>query len=147
MYHNGDDALTNSVLAFSGVNERPIFGFEQDDGIVTALDISQMNFPNLDLVSLSTCESALGEYGIDDSIMGLQRGFKIAGANTVLMSLDKVDDEATKILMVEFYKNLMSGKTKLQSLNNAQKYLRQVDNGKYDQLEYWASFIMLDGLD
>lgn len=49
--------------------------------------------------------------------------------------------------MVEFYKNIMSGKTKLQSLNNAQKYLRQVDNGKYDQLEYWASFIMLDGLD
>jgi CHAT domain-containing protein len=63
------------------------------------------------------------------------------------MSLDKVDDEATKILMIEFYKNIMSGKTKLQSLNNAQKYLRQVDNGKYDQLEYWASFIMLDGLD
>ena len=146
VYHNGDDALTNSVLAFSGVNELPISGFEQDDGIVTALDISQMNLPNLDLVSLSACESALGEYGIDDSIMGLQRGFKIAGTNTILMSLDKVDDEATRILMVEFYRNLMSGKTKHQSLKDAQKYLRQINNGKYDKPEYWASFIMLDGL-
>lgn len=146
VYHNGDDALTNSVLAFSGVNERPIFGFEQDDGIVTALDISQMNFPNLDLVSLSACESALGEYGIDDSIMGLQRGFKIAGANTILMSLGKVDDEATKILMIELYRNLMSGETKHQSLKDAQKHLRKVENGKYDKPEYWASFIMLDGL-
>ena len=105
-----------------------------------------MNLPNLDLVSLSACESALGEYGLDDSIMGLQRGFKIAGANTILMSLNKVDDEATRILMVEFYRNLMSGKTKHQSLKDAQKYLRQIDNGKYDKPEYWASFIMLDGL-
>ena len=88
----------------------------------------------------------MGEYGIDDSIMGLQRGFKIAGANTILMSIDKVDDEATKILMVEFYRNLMRGNTKHQSLKDAQKHLRQVENGKYDKPEYWASFIMLDGL-
>ena len=146
VYHNGDDALTNSVLVFSGVNKRSTSSFEQDDGIVTALDISQMILPNLDLVSLSACESALGEYGIDDSIMGLQRGFKIAGANTILMSIDKVDDEATRILMVDFYKNLMDGKSKHQSLKNAQKYLRQVENGKYDKPEYWASFIMLDGI-
>lgn len=146
VYHDGDEALTNSVLAFSGVNKRTLSGFEQDDGIVTALDISQMVFGNLDLVSLSACESALGEYGIDDSIMGLQRGFKIAGANTILMSIDKVDDEATRILMVEFYRNLMSGKSKHQSLKDAQKHLRQVDNGKYDKPEYWASFIMLDGM-
>ncbi len=95
---------------------------------------------------LSACESALGEYGFDDGLLGLQRGLKIAGANTILMSLDKVDDEATKILMVEFYKNLMNGKTKHQSLRDAQKHLRQVENGKYNDPKYWASFIMLDGL-
>ena len=62
------------------------------------------------------------------------------------MSLDKVDDEATKILMIEFYRNLMDGKNKLQSLINAQKHLRSVDNGKYDDPKYWGAFIMLDGL-
>lgn len=146
-YHDGNIALQGSVIVLAGANARQMSPDEFDiDGIVTALDISQMAFCNLDLVTLSACESALGEYGIDDSIMGLQRGFKIAGANTILMSLGKVDDEATKILMIEFYKNLMAGKSKHQSLKDAQHHLRQVENGKYDNPKYWASFIMLDGL-
>lgn len=147
-YHDGDKALTNSLLIFSEANTHFMSSVEsgQDDGIITALNIVQMDFENLDIVTLSACESAMGEYGLDDSIMGLQRGFKIAGANTILMSIDKVDDEATKILMVEFYRNLMSGKTKLQSLKDAQIYLRQVEDGKYDKPEYWASFILLDGI-
>lgn len=148
-YHDGDNALMNSLLVFSGANTHSIVskGSGQDDGIITASDILQMDLGNIELVSLSACESAMGEYGIDDSILGLQRGFKIAGANTILMSIEKVDDEATKILMVEFYRNLMNGKTKYQSLKDAQKHLRQVENGKYDQPEYWASFILLDGID
>ena len=63
------------------------------------------------------------------------------------MSLDKVDDEATSILMTEFYNNLMNGKSKIESLKKAQDYIRTIDNGKYDKPEYWASFILLDGLD
>ena len=147
-YINEDRALSQSYLAFSGANKRlidPLINVD-NDGMVTALDISTMNFKELDLVCLSACESALGTYSDDDGILGLQKGFKKAGANTILMSLDKVDDEATKILMVEFYKNLMCGKSKHQSLKDAQNHLRQVDNGKYDKPEYWASFIMLDGL-
>jgi CHAT domain-containing protein len=62
------------------------------------------------------------------------------------MSLWKVPDEATRILMVEFYKNLVAGKGKQEALIEAQKYLRNVGNGKYDMPHYWASFIMLDGL-
>ena len=142
------DALSLAFLVLANGNsmtERiPIQ--DKNDGIVTALDISKMDFSGLDIVTLSACESALGEFGSDDGVLGLQRGFKIAGANTILMSLDKVDDEATRILMVEFYKKLMNGYSKLRSLRDAQKYLRQVENGKYDNPKYWASFIMLDGL-
>lgn len=147
-YFNEGKALSHTYLAFSGVNKKLIDPLidERNDGIVTAQDISEMVFHALDLVCLSACDSALGTLSDDDGILGLQKGFKKAGANTILMSLDKVDDEATRNLMVEFYKNLMSGKTKHQSLKDAQKYLRQVDNGKYDKPEYWASFIMLDGL-
>ena len=118
---------------------------KNNDGILTSKEISQLILHGLDLVVLSACESALGDvsYG---GVYGLQRGFKKAGANTIVMSLDKVDDEATRILMVEFYRNLMSGKSKCQSLKDAQKHLRKVDNGKYDNPKYWASFIMLDGL-
>lgn len=142
-----DQILSHSFLVMSGGNKMMISGNEiiGDDGILTALDVSHLDFSNLDLVVLSACQTALGKVE-SEGVYGLQRGFKKAGANTILMSLDKVDDEATKILMVEFYKNLMSGKTKHQSLKDAQKHLRQVDNGKYDDPKYWASFIMLDGL-
>lgn len=142
-----DQSLTHSFLVMSGGNLLiKNMQDKYDDGILTALEVSHLDFSNLGLVVLSACQTALGRIE-SEGVYGLQRGFKKAGANTILMSLDKVDDEATKILMVEFYKNLMSGKSKHQSLKDAQKHLRQVDNGKYDKPEYWASFIMLDGLD
>jgi CHAT domain-containing protein len=143
-----DVVLTHSFLVMSGGNKliaRKSVPDKNNDGILTSKEISQLDFHGLDLVVLSACESALGD--IDNGgVYGLQRGFKKAGANTILMSLGKVDDEATRILMVEFYRNLMDGKAKLQSLRNAQKYLRSVENGKYNDPKYWASFIMLDGL-
>ena len=143
-----DITLTHSFLVMSGGNRviaRESISDKNNDGILTSKEISQLNLNGLDLVVLSACESALGDvsYG---GVYGLQRGFKKAGANTIVMSLDKVDDEATRILMVEFYRNLMNGKTKRQSLQEAQQYLRKVDNGKFNDPKYWASFIMLDGL-
>jgi CHAT domain-containing protein len=147
--HYIENALTRSFIVLSNgnsLNNRSITEYAENDGIINALEISKLHFDQLDLVVLSACETAQGEFGYDDSVLGLQYSFKLAGTNTILMSLDKVDDEATKILMVEFYKNLMSGKTKQQSLKDAQKYLRSVENRKYDDPKYWASFIMLDGL-
>lgn len=143
-----DKALSHSYLVLSNGNKlsQRKDVHNKEDGIITAKEISQMNLQNVDLVTLSACETALGEYGEDDSVLGLPKGFKIAGVNTILMTLNKVDDEAARILMVEFYRNLMNGKTKHQSLKDAQKYLRKVDNGKYDDPKCWASFIMLDGL-
>ena len=143
-----DKSLSRSFLVMSGGDMLPSHKEVPDnleDGILTASEISKLDLRGLDLVVLSACQTALGDVD-NEGVYGLQRGFKKAGAKTMLMSLDKVDDEATKILMVEFYKNLMDGKTKHQSLKDAQKYLRQVDNGKYDKPEYWASFIMLDGI-
>lgn len=140
--------LSHSFLVMSGGNlliHRDGLQEGAEDGILTALEISHLDFHDLDLVVLSACQTALGVIG-SDGVYGLQRGFKKAGANTILMSLNKVDDEATRILMVEFYKNLMAGKSKYQSLKDAQHYLRQVENGKYDAPKYWASFILLDAL-
>lgn len=144
-----DKPMTRSGLLFSGCNR--VFRHEQisegeEDGILTAQEISMLDLRGLDLVVLSACQTGLGDVVSGEGVFGLQRGFKKAGANTILMSLDKVDDEATRILMVKFYQNLMNGKTKRQSLQEAQQYLRKFDNGKYDNPKYWASFIMLDGL-
>lgn len=143
-----DKSLSRSFLVMSGGDMLPSHKEIPDnleDGILTASEISKLDLRGLDLVVLSACQTALGDVD-NEGVYGLQRGFKKAGAKTMLMSLDKVDDEATKILMVEFYKNLMSGKSKHQSLKDAQKYLRQFDKGKYAKPEYWGAFIMLDGL-
>jgi CHAT domain-containing protein len=68
------------------------------------------------------------------------------------MSLWKVDDEATKILMTQFYANLMLGKSKRQSLLGAQRYLREYKDittncNPYDSPQFWGAFILLDALD
>lgn len=144
-----NEILTHSFLVFSGANHTLLKDTILDannDGIITALDIANMNFKDTELVVLSSCDSGLGEFVTSIFNSSLGEAFKIAGAKTIVISLDKVDDEATKILMVEFYKNLMNGKTKHQSLKDAQKYLREYDNGKFSDFKYWASFIMIDGL-
>ena len=124
-----DKALTRSGLLFSGANNA-LSGKKIpqgiDDGILTAKEISQMDLRKLDLVVLSACQTGLGEIS-GDGVFGLQRGFKKAGANTLMMSLWKVDDKATKLLMSRFYSNLVAGKSKIESLRDAQKYVREYE--------------------
>lgn len=112
-----------------------------DDGILTAKEISRLDFKGLDLVVLSACQTGLGEV-TGEGVFGLQRGFKKAGAQTIVMSLWKVDDNATKDLMTEFYKNLVQGKSKREAFVLAQDFVRQ----KYQDPQKWAAFIMVDGL-
>lgn len=133
------ESMQQSILAFAGAN----LGNEgtQTDGYVTAADVSKMNLRNCNLAVLSACETALGKMG-DDGVFGLQRGFKNAGVHTLLMSLRQVDDKATTELMTQFYHHLMAGSTPNESLRKAQQHLRK--HG-YDDPQYWASFIILDG--
>lgn len=141
-----DKALMRSGLLFSGANiglkgeELPD---DVEDGVLTALELSNMNLGHVDMVVMSACESGLGET-LGEGVFGLQRGFKLAGANTLLMSLWKVDDTATKMLMTEFYKHYLSGKSKQESLHLAQESLR--NSSEYSDPQYWAAFILLDGL-
>ena len=72
----------------------------------------------------------------------------MAGAECILMSLWKVDDEATCFLMTEFYRNWIGeGKTKHAALEAAKQAVRSKKNKGWDKPEYWAAFILLDGLD
>lgn len=144
-----DKELVRSGLLFAGANHTlegdGVIPDGDDDGILTALEVASLDLIGLDLVVLSACQTAQGDLG-DDGVLGLQRGFKKAGANSILMSLWKVDDEATQIFMTQFYKNLVSGQSKRQSLQSAQRYLREYNSGQYNKPEYWAAFILLDAI-
>ena len=135
-----DEAMDYSILALSGANKGS--SDIENDGIITATDVSQMNLRNCELAVLSACKTALGGQGAD-GVFGLQRGFKNAGVHSLLMSLKPVYDESTAKLMVEFYRGIASGKTKRQSLLDAQKAVKAQG---YKDGKYWAPFILLDGL-
>ena len=142
----GESALLRAGLMFSGANlalqgENLPMGIE--DGILTAHEISSLDFEDLDLVVLSACQTAQGEVS-GEGVFGLQRGFKLAGVHTLLMSLWNVDDYSTRLLMTDFYKHLLLGESKIDALHNAQKTVRST-NG-YESPKYWAGFILLDGI-
>jgi CHAT domain-containing protein len=135
--------LLRSGLILAGGNqtwkgEEPIPGIE--DGILTAQEISEMNLFNTDLVVLSACETGLGDIKGGEGVFGLQRAFKLAGVNTIIMSLWKVPDLQTSMLMQSFYSKWLNGMSKHDAFREAQKEVRQVYPGAY----YWAGFVMVD---
>lgn len=152
-----DEALIRSGLFFAGVNNM-LSGQDaptgSDDGVLTARELSYLDFRGLDLAVLSACQTGLGDVS-GEGVFGLQRGFKKAGANTLLMSLWNVDDEATQLLMSEFYRNITSGKSKYDSLQLAREYLRHykttgndgVETYKFNHPQLWGAFILLDALE
>ena len=140
-----DQSLTRSFIVMSGGNML-IHGDSipdgLDDGILTAQEISKIDLRGLDLVVLSACETALGDI-TSEGVMGLQRGFKKAGAQTIVMSLWKVADEPTQQFMTEFYRLITEGNSKRKSFKGAQQYLREL-YPKQQEKPYWSAFIMLD---
>lgn len=122
-----DVSLLHSGILFAGANKLsavPVQGME--DGILLAGEVCDLDFSGLDLVVLSACQTGLGEI-TSDGIFGLQRGFKKAGAGTLLMSLWNVNDEATAILMSEFYRNLLNDDNKYSALHKAQSYVKNYE--------------------
>lgn len=145
-----DKILTRTGLFFAGATNA-IVGDSipegLDDGILTAQEVSTLDLRGLDMVSLSACQTAQG-FVLSDGVFGLQRGFKIAGAKSILMSLWNVEDNATCLLMTEFYKNWIGNNmTKYDALEEAKKTVRSHNEKGWDDPQYWAAFILLDGLD
>lgn len=143
-----DKALTRSGLLLAGANNilsHKSIPYNIEDGILTAKEISLLDFRGMDMVVLSACQTGLGEVS-DEGVFGLQRGFKKAGAKTIVMSLWKVSDEATLLLMSEFYANMGKGMDKHKAFTEAQKYLRTVNDGEFSAPKYWAAFVMLDAI-
>ena len=124
--HMEDKAMTRSGLLFAGAANAWQMPDTVDNGILTAQEVSALDLRGLDLCVLSACETGLGEI-TGEGVFGLQRGFKKAGAGTLMVSLRPVYDKATGLLMTEVYRNLLAGKSKTASLKAAQQYLRSYE--------------------
>lgn len=112
-----------------------------DDGILTAKEIAALDLSGVDLVTLSACETGRGDV-TGDGVFGLQRGFKLAGADTIMMSLWKVSDAATAKLMSEFYANITKGMDKCEALKEARRCLKATP--EFSSPSMWGAFVLLD---
>lgn len=142
------EPLVRSALILAGANQS-IHGQGQsgmEDGFLTARDISSVDLRNTKLVVLSSCNSGLGDIG-SDGVFGLQRGFKQAGAQTLLMSLVSVNDYAAYLFVKTFFENYFSHGSPTQALREAQAFIRQTEGRKWDAPQFWAPFILLDAIE
>lgn len=128
-------AMERANLTWTGLNDR----IEENDGILTANEVAQLDLDKTRLAVLSACRTAFGHYS-RDGVYGIHRGFKQAGVKSILASLWNVNDKSTARLMELFYEKWLSGIPMQQSLNKAVSELRN----EYPSPFYWAPFVLLD---
>ena len=142
-YQTSTQAMLNAGLLFAGAadyDRMEIRPFEKEDGKLTAFEVMNMELDSTELVVLSACETGLGQAS-KEGVYGLQRAFKVAGAKYIIMSLWKVSDDATQLLMTKFYENWQKkGMDKRKAFETAQKEIRK----QYKEPYYWGAFVMIE---
>jgi CHAT domain-containing protein/Tfp pilus assembly protein PilF len=131
-----ENPLLRAGLALAGANEQKKGG----DGILTALEMTGLNLWGTKLVTLSACDTGVGEVRNGDGVHGLRRALALAGAETQVMSLWAVSDRWTRELMVAYYRRLRQGLGRGAALRQAQ--LEMFTDVRRRHPYYWASFIL-----
>ncbi|MCZ8127381.1 MAG: tetratricopeptide repeat protein [Microcystis sp. LE19-114.1B] len=131
-----ENPLLRSGLVLAGVTIGQSAG---DDGVLTALETTNLNLVGTKLVVLSACDTGKGDIKIGQGVYGLRRALVIAGSESQLISLWKVSDDATKDLMVAYYGRLQKGEGRSEALRQIQLVMLKGEKQKHPF--YWSSFI------
>ncbi|NET69787.1 MAG: CHAT domain-containing protein [Sphaerospermopsis sp. SIO1G2] len=136
-----DHPLLLSGLVLAGLRTQQLR--TNPNGILTALETTSLNLLGTKLVVLSACDTGRGENTTGDGIYGLRRALVIAGSESQVISLWKVDDDATKDLMVNYYKAVLrKNQGRSDALRQTQLKMLRGELGKdYQHPHYWAAFI------
>ncbi|MFM2137832.1 MAG: hypothetical protein RJA57_139 [Bacteroidota bacterium] len=135
------NAMVNSGLLLSGVEnyyDGPEFP-DTYDGVLTAYEAQNLNLGKTSMVILSACETNLGYLDAGEGVYGLQRAFRAAGAASIMTSLWKVDDNATRDFMIAFYRHYLTHGNKAAAFTTAQKTIRDTYRFPY----YWGAFVLV----
>ncbi len=140
----GDNPLLRSGLAFAGINTNAQFLGDIDtdnDGVLTALEVLDLDLSGTQLVVLSACETGLGEIHEGEGVYGLRRSFQEAGVAEVISSLWEVSDAGTQALMTGFYDRLLEGVPARVALREAQLELMESPQWGYPYV--WSAFMIV----
>ena len=118
----------------------------REDGILTGAEISNVNLRQTKLVVLSACETGLGKIDDNEGVYGLQRAFKMSGAQDLIMSLWRVSDVATEVFMTTFYKYAFQPKMNVyDAFAKTQESMRSNrEHPEYKEPYYWAAFVLME---
>jgi CHAT domain-containing protein/tetratricopeptide (TPR) repeat protein len=114
----GENPLLRSGLALAGANQQRDGAGE--DGILTAYEAAGLDLWGTRLVVLSACETGVGEVTNGEGVYGLRRALVLAGSESQVMSLWQVSDEATRDLMIAYYRRLQAGAGRSEALREVQ---------------------------
>ncbi len=128
--------LLRSGLALAGAN---LHKSSDDDGILTALEASGLNLWGTKLVTLSACDTGIGEVKNGEGLYGLRRAFMLAGTESLVMSLWPISDYVTREMMTAYYTGLRQGQGRGEALRQVQ--LSMLKRKQREHPFYWASFI------
>jgi CHAT domain-containing protein len=131
-----ENPLLRSGLALAGAN---LTRSHNEDGILTALEASGLNLWGTKLVTLSACDTGVGEVRNGEGVYGLRRAFVLAGAETLVMSLWPVSDYVTREMMTAYYTGLRAGLGRGDALRQAKLAILKKKGRQHPF--YWASFI------
>ena len=145
-YKAANNPMIRSGLLFSGANitwkgmADSLVMKTNEDGVLTAYELSQIDLKNTKLVILSACETGKGFIQGSEGTFGLKRALKLAGVDNMIVSLWKVPDDATMEMMTLFYNELIKTKKPISSFEKAQKFMRF----KYPtEPKKWAGFVLI----
>ena len=112
-----------------------------EDGLLEAWELKDLDL-KADMVILTACDTARGRISSGDGIIGMTWAVFIAGAPTTVASQWKVESSSTTELMLEFHRQLLSGKvSKAEALRRAQ--LKLLRSTKYKHPSYWAPWVLM----